>query len=287
MGAISDGSSKIYVKRDDGTTIDIARENRLRGNAQHSWGVALAQGVPSLFMCLGSKIGESNSSPSGTDDGKNQSDTKEKQLEEKRNSILLTLNVDRNLSGDELVTKFNELQTEHTEKITQIQNETANKIDPINAEITALSNEIAKLDTVTDKATIEETQKKIKLKQEEIKNLKTKAAEDIKKAQKEWNEKSKLMQEVLEIDRQLADIADGGVGKATGNLKKFNKAADKFRKNYMKGGTVSQKATEAAKELKKAYEDFGAETPSSVTSLWNLYKDEVEQIIKQKETPAS
>lgn len=280
MGRITDGSAEKYVIDESGKKVDVARENRLRGVSGHSvLGASLAQGLPSLFMCVGAKIADGNSSRS-----EDTPESKETQLKEKRENLLRKLNIDPNTTGEALITAFNKNQQKYQDEITRITSDSTSTIKNLQGDVASSTEELARLTPGTQD--YKNKEQEIQNLQKEIKAEQKKAADEIKEFQKKWSYESDIMQQVIDIDKQIASLADGGVGEKTDNLKKFNNAANNFRKNYMKGGVITDNAKNAAKELKEAYEGFGDKAPNSVTSLWKLYKDEVEFILKE-ETPAA
>lgn len=298
MGAISDGSAKIYTLR-NGEQIDVAKENRLRGASSHSLlGLTLAQLGPSIFMKVASHTAakiENKSKNVTTEEAKEET---LKELQKERHVLMEQI-------GAKETTEFNTIQDDKLNEIKSLKDEADSEIQTKNSEITGLQGELGSLqDALTAKlgelqgaseedkagiqAEVEKLKSDIKAKEKEIetaqKEAKTLTADyekQINALGKEYNKLSNKMQQVLDLDRQISDMEDGGVKSKTGDLKTFSKAVDAYRK-AMKNPNDEKGLKEAAKELKDTYENLGDNVTPSITKLYELYSGDIEKILKDQ-----
>lgn len=299
MGAISDGSANIFTKRADGTQIDIAKENRLRGNEKHSLlGLTLTQGLPQLLaggaMSIGSKI-ENKNNENISEESK---DETIKELQKQRHVLMEQI-------GTESTDDFNRIQNQKLEEIKSLQAERDDEVKAGTAVVDGLYSELGELGETLNgklaelagateenkssieaeikqiKADIKAKEKEIKTAEADVKKIATEYANEINNLGKEYNNISEKMQKVLDLDRQISNYQDGGVSSKTDDLKKFNKVADAYRK-AVKNPDDEKSLKEAAKNLKDTYEAMGADVSPSITKLYELYRGDIEQLTNKK-----
>lgn len=296
MGAISDGSAKIYTKNSDGTQIDIAKEKQKSGESNHTAaGVVLSQLGPSIFLKLTehatSKINNKNEISE---------ETKEeniKELQKQRHVLMEQI-------GTKETSEFDTIQDEKLNEIKSLRAEADGEIQTKNSEIGSLQNELASLQETLNgkltelaqapeenkagiqaeikeiKANIEAKEKEIKTAEAEKTTLNADYEKQINSLGKEYNSLSNKMQQVLDLDRQISDLQDGGVSSKTNDLKSFSKAADTYRK-AMKNPNDEEGLKKAAKNLKDTYDSLEDNVTPSITKLYNLYSGDIEKILKK------
>ena len=298
MGAISDGSAKIYTLR-NGEQINVAKENFNSGKSvQDQEKLFCVELVTSIFQwgltSAASKI-ENKSSNVTTEKAKEET---LKELQKERHVLMEQI-------GAKETTEFNTIQDDKLNEIKALKDEAEGEINNKNSEITGLQGELGSLqDALTAKlgelqgaseedkagiqAEVEKLKSDIKAKEKEIetaqKEAKTLAADyekQINALGKEYNKLSNKMQQVLDLDRQISDMEDGGVSSKTDDLKTFSKAADAYRK-AMKNPNDEKGLKEAAKELKDTYENLGDNVTPSITKLYELYSGDIEKILKNQ-----
>ena len=94
MGAISDGSSKIYTCGESGKTVVVADENRKRGIAQHSFGgLTLAKALPELLMGGCNKFDKFRENKNVENTKDKETETKIEELKTELNGYLTALNI--------------------------------------------------------------------------------------------------------------------------------------------------------------------------------------------------
>lgn len=298
MGAISDRSAEIFTKYSDGTQIDVAKENRLRGNDEHTLlGLTLAKLGPSVFGNLAERVAAKVESKSNDVPSEETKDETIKNLQKERHVLMEQI-------GAKETTEFNRIQDEKLKEIEKLKSEVDGEIQKKNSEITGLQGELSGLQETLNsklaelaqapeenkasiqaeikqiKADIKAKEKEIETAQKEAKKLAADYETKINALGKEYNTLSSKMQQVLDLDRQISDIEDGGVSSKTEDLKSFSKAADTYRK-AMKNPNDEEGLKKAAKELKDTYEGLGENVTPSITKLYELYSGDIEKILRK------
>ncbi len=298
MGAIADRSAEIYTKYSDGTQKNIADINRANGNDKHALlGLTLAKVTPSVFgnlaVCVAAKV-ESKSNDVSSEETKKET---LKNLQKERHVLMEQI-------GAQETSEFNTIQDNKLKEIENLKSKADGEIQNKNSEITGLQGELSGLQETLNsklaelaqapeenkasiqaeikqiKADIKAKEKEIETAQKEAKKLAADYETQINALGKEYNSLSSKMQQVLDLDRQISDIEDGGVSSKTEDLKSFSKAADAYRK-AMKHPNDEEGLKKAAKELKDTYEGLGENVTPSITKLYELYSGDIEKILRK------
>ena len=268
MGAISDGSSKIYTRDESGKTVDIARENRIRGNAQHSWGAVLAQGVPSLFMCVGARIGGSSNNDTETDiENASQSDiARIEELKTELNGYLTALNIK---SADQINEAVSTAQDNYAPKKLAVDNAQA-ALDKYKADYENLPAEQRPENYDSEVQSLEGELKQV---QEAEKAAKAELDKVIENANKAYE----CAQKLAELRQHV--ISDPYITESKETLHSFNEA----RTEFMSATTDDAKRAAAKKLYELAEKEPNNQTMKTVISLL----EESYKLKDYKETPAS
>lgn len=278
MGYLKDISSSEYAAK------DVALMNRMQGvSNQSSVGYILATNAPQIFGIFGNLTMKALEKSDKSEGDSNDTDAvKREALENEKKDLLSALECEsidefngilNTLAGNitNLESSINTLSSSYNTKL-ENRNQTKDKLEAQYRAGEITEEEYAKADKE-----ISDIDKELEQEKSDI-EAKT---QELQKLNKEYQDKQAKMQKVVDIQRKLDTLDNGGVKEKTSGMKEFTKALEKWQKA---GNSDDKKAL--AEAAKKAFDDLqnnkDITVPQSVIKLYQLYDQDLNNDINGK-----